>query len=42
VAKASETIRNIRGIDVLGWTAKVKDGKICEYKANIKISFAVE
>ncbi|MHA1409028.1 MAG: dodecin family protein [Candidatus Odinarchaeia archaeon] len=42
IEKSSETIRNIRGVDVIGWTAKVEDGKIIEYRANVKISFTVE
>ena len=42
VRRAAETVRNIRGVDVLGWTGKVKDGKIVEYRANVKISFVVE
>ena len=42
VRRAAKTIRNIRGVDVLGWTGKVKDGKIVEYRANVKISFVVE
>jgi flavin-binding protein dodecin len=42
VMRAAESLRNIRGVDVLNWTAKVKDGKIMEYRANIKISFSVE
>jgi flavin-binding protein dodecin len=42
VMRAAESLRNIRGVDVLNWTAKVKDGKIMEYRANVKISFSVE
>ena len=41
IGRASKTIRNIRGVDVLGWTGKVQDGKIVEYRANVKISFVV-
>ena len=41
IERASKTIRNIRGVDVLGWTGKVQDGKIVEYRANVKISFVV-
>ncbi|MCD6371600.1 MAG: dodecin domain-containing protein [Candidatus Aenigmarchaeota archaeon] len=40
--RASKTIRNIRGIDVLGFKAVVRDNKIVEYRAHIKISFLVE
>ena len=42
VKRAAKTVRNIRGVDVLGWTGKVEDGKIVEYRANVKISFVVE
>ena len=42
IARAAETVRNIRGVDVLGWTGKVKGDKIVEYRANVKISFVVE
>jgi flavin-binding protein dodecin len=42
VQRAAKTIRNIQGVDVLGWTGKVKEDKIVEYRANVKISFAVE
>jgi len=40
--RASKTIRNIRGIDVLGFKAVVRDNKIVEYRAHLKISFVVE
>ena len=42
VMEAGKTIRNIRGMDVVGWTGKVKGGKIIEYRANVKIAFLVE
>lgn len=42
VKEASKTIRNIKGVDILGWTAKVEENKIVEYCANVKISFLVE
>jgi flavin-binding protein dodecin len=42
VKEAARTIRNLRGVDVLGWTAKIKDDKIVEYRANVKISFLVD
>jgi flavin-binding protein dodecin len=42
VERASKTIRDIQGVDVLGWTGKVKGGKIVEYRADVKISFLVE
>jgi len=39
---ASPTVRNITGIDVQHCTAKVKDNKIVEYRADVKIAFIVE
>jgi flavin-binding protein dodecin len=42
VREASKTVRNLVGIDVLGWTGKIDGGKIVEYRANVKISFLVE
>ena len=42
VKEASDTVRDIRGLDVMNQTAIVKDGVITEYRANVKISFVVE
>ncbi|MDQ5857848.1 MAG: dodecin family protein [Acidobacteriota bacterium] len=42
VAEAGKTVRGIRGVDVQDWTARVKDGRIVEYKANVKIAFGIE
>jgi hypothetical protein len=40
--EATKTVRNIVGVDVLGFKADVKNGKVARYKAHIKIAFAVE
>lgn len=42
IKEAGKTIRNIRGIDVIGWTGKVEGESIVEYRANVKIAFLVE
>lgn len=42
IIEAGKTIRNIRGIDVVGWTGRVEGEKIIEYRANVKIAFLVE
>jgi flavin-binding protein dodecin len=42
VKEASKTVRNLRGVDVIGWTARIEGNKIVEYRANVKISFLVE
>ena len=41
VAKASESIRGITGVEVQKHSARVSDGKIVEYHANLKLAFAV-
>ena len=40
--EASKTVRNIVGMDVVGWTAKVEKNRIVSYKANVKIAFIAE
>ena len=40
--EAAITVRNIVGVDVLGFKADVKNGKITRYKAHVKIAFTVE
>ncbi len=42
VARASETIRHITGLDVLKSSAVVKNGKIVEYHVDVKVAFIVE
>ncbi len=42
VTEAAKTIRNIKGIDLIHCTAKVKNNKIVEYRAVVKIAFIVE
>ncbi|MEM2099140.1 MAG: dodecin family protein [Candidatus Bathyarchaeia archaeon] len=40
--EAAKTVRNIKSIRVKRCTAKVKDNKIVEYRAVVKIAFIVE
>jgi flavin-binding protein dodecin len=42
VARASQTIRHITGLDVVKSSAVIKDGKITEYHVNVKLAFIVE
>jgi flavin-binding protein dodecin len=42
VTEAAKTVKNVKGVHVKRCTAKVKDNKIVEYKANVKIAFIVE
>ena len=41
VHEASRTIENVSGVEVYNFTADVEDGKIVDYKANVKIAFSV-
>jgi flavin-binding protein dodecin len=42
VKSATRTISDVRGVDVVGWTAQIgSDGEITEYHANCKIAFVV-
>lgn len=42
IAKAGETVRNIRGAWVKEQQVKVEDGKISEYRVDLKVSFVLE
>jgi dodecin len=41
VAKSAETVDGITGIDAVGFTAKVSDGKIVSYTTTCKVAFIV-
>jgi flavin-binding protein dodecin len=41
IAQASESVEDISGIEIEDWTAKVKDGRITEYKTTVEIAFPV-
>ncbi len=42
VERASKTLKNIVGVDVIHSTAVVKDGQITEYRVDLKIAFVLE
>jgi len=42
IDKAGESLRNIHAVDVVSLKAKVADGKISEYRADVKIAFVIE
>ena len=42
LAEASQTIRQIERMDVLGTSAVVEDGKIAEYHTHVQIAFRIE
>ncbi|MFZ5899202.1 MAG: dodecin family protein [Bacillota bacterium] len=39
VAEASKKLGNITGVEVVNFTADVKDGKVIDYKANMKVAY---
>ncbi len=42
VKTASQTIRNITGVEVLSSSASVADGELSNYRVHCKIAFVVE
>jgi dodecin len=42
VAKASKSLKNIRSVYVQEQSATVKDGKVAEYRLNLKLTFELE
>ncbi len=42
INKASESIKGITQVEVIGQTATVKDGKISRYEITVKLSFIVQ
>ena len=42
VTRASQTIRNITGVDVVSSNATVESGQIVNYKVAVKIAFVLE
>jgi dodecin len=42
IAKASETVRDIKGAWVSQHTVKVEDGHIVEFRTDLKVSFILE
>ncbi|MFC7176854.1 dodecin family protein [Halosegnis marinus] len=41
VARANDTIDDIRGVEVEDWTAEVENGAVTEYKATVEVAFPV-
>jgi len=40
--RASKTLRGLTGLEVLGKRVKVEDGKIVEYRVDMKIIFVLD
>jgi len=41
VRDASKTIDNITGVEIINTTARVKNGELIEYRADVKIAFGL-
>lgn len=41
VAKASESVKGITGVEVVSQTARVSEGKVVQYNATVKLAFVV-
>jgi dodecin len=42
VARAVKTLKNVEGVWVQDQTVVVRDGKIAEYRVNMKVTFVLE
>ncbi len=42
VSTAAKTLRGLTGADITGMTAVIKNGKIVEYRATVKVAFMIE
>lgn len=42
VQEAARTVENITGVEIYNLTGNVQNGQIVEYKANVKVAFAVD
>ena len=42
VREAAAKVPSISGVEVLNWTANVRNGQIVEYKANVKVAYLDE
>jgi len=40
--RANKTLRNITGLEVISYKAKIENGKISEYRVTLKITFILE
>jgi flavin-binding protein dodecin len=40
--RANRTLRGLTGLEVVAMKAKIEDGKITEYRAQMKITFILE
>jgi flavin-binding protein dodecin len=41
VSRAAETLKNVKSVWVAGQKCVIKDGKITEYRVNLKVTFVL-
>lgn len=42
IRESKETLRNIKGVDLIKQTAHVENGQITEYRSTVHVAFVVE
>ena len=42
IARATKTLRGVKGVDVIGQNVVIEDGKIIEYRVNLKVAFVLD
>ncbi len=42
IERANKTLRNITGAEIIAQKAKIEDGKIAEYRVQMKVTFILE
>jgi len=42
ITKASKSIKNIRSANIQNQSVRVEDGKIAEYRVNVKLTFEID
>lgn len=42
VGRAEQVVENVTGVEVLNFTADIRDGDIVDYKANVHIAYKQE
>jgi len=41
VRRVSSSVQNVRGVEVLKFSAEVDNGEMMQYRANVKVAFVV-
>ncbi|CAB1128690.1 putative Dodecin [Candidatus Hydrogenisulfobacillus filiaventi] len=42
VAELHKSVPDITGVEVTNWTANVRDGRVVEYKVDVKVAYGAE